>query len=260
MLQEFVNICGQILGEKLTGIYLHGSMAMGCFHPKQSDIDLIVMVESGMEFEEKLCLMKEIVRLNRNAPAKGVEISFVQKKFCKPFVYPTPFELHFSPVHLQRFYDNPEDYIEQMRGTDQDLAAHFTIINHYGVRLHGEEIKKVFGAVPKQDYADSIFYDIENASEDIAENPVYVILNLCRALAYFNGGLILSKEKGAKWALTHLEREYSSLVLQALQAYRTDGRMKADQRLAGRFADTILQRIRRESTEKGALKKIGKGP
>lgn len=28
------------LQDKLTGIYLHGSLAMGCYNPESSDIDL----------------------------------------------------------------------------------------------------------------------------------------------------------------------------------------------------------------------------
>lgn len=54
-------------------------------------------------------------------------------EFCNPFVYPTPFGLHFSAAHLKWFQENPDDYVKKMNGTDKDLAAHFTIINHCGV-------------------------------------------------------------------------------------------------------------------------------
>lgn len=33
LLNDFIDACKQIIGNELTGIYLHGSMAMGCFHP-----------------------------------------------------------------------------------------------------------------------------------------------------------------------------------------------------------------------------------
>ena len=33
----------KIFGENLTGVYLHGSLAMGCFNPDKSDIDLIIV-------------------------------------------------------------------------------------------------------------------------------------------------------------------------------------------------------------------------
>ncbi|HJW82735.1 MAG TPA: hypothetical protein VJ754_00380, partial [Anaerolineae bacterium] len=32
-----------ILGENLVGVYLHGSLALGCFNPAQSGVDLLVV-------------------------------------------------------------------------------------------------------------------------------------------------------------------------------------------------------------------------
>ncbi|WP_245585925.1 nucleotidyltransferase domain-containing protein [Paenibacillus pinihumi] len=32
------------LGSNLAGIYVHGSVAMGCFNPEKSDLDLLVVV------------------------------------------------------------------------------------------------------------------------------------------------------------------------------------------------------------------------
>lgn len=142
ILDEFVDITRQIMEEKLTGIYLHGSMAMGCFNATKSDIDLIVIVEECISDTQKMQLMELVVRLNKQAPAKGLEISVVKREYCNPFVYPTPFELHFSPAHLQWFHDDPQGYIENMNGVDIDLAAHFSIINHYGIVLYGEAVEE----------------------------------------------------------------------------------------------------------------------
>ncbi len=243
LLDELTDACKTEIKNQLSGIYLHGSMVMGCFNPVKSDIDIIVVIENGITDEQKLNLMTRIVRLNRNAPAKGIEISFVKREYCNPFVYPTPFELHFSPAHLQWFFDDPKDYIDKMNGEDKDLAAHFTIINQYGVTLCGSEIADVFGSVPREDYVDSIWSDIENASEDILENPMYVILNLCRVLAYLVDGAILSKEKGGEWGLAHFARQYQSLIGNALNCYRSNEKMVIDEKMAVRFADTVLAEI-----------------
>ena len=35
---DLITLCRTVLGTALTGIYLHGSMAMGCFHAGQSDL------------------------------------------------------------------------------------------------------------------------------------------------------------------------------------------------------------------------------
>lgn len=85
------------------GIYLHGSAVMGCFNGKKSDIDLLVVVKDPPTDEEKLRFMNMAVELNALAPSKGIEFSIVKKSVCSPFVYPTPFELHFSVAHLDWF-------------------------------------------------------------------------------------------------------------------------------------------------------------
>lgn len=243
LLNDFVVICKEIIGNQLTGIYLHGSMAMGCFNADKSDIDIIV-IDEGITDEQKISLMKQIVKLNRNAPSKGLEISFIKKEYCKPFVYPTPFELHFSSMYLQWFNDNPKDYVNKMKGEDKDLAAHFTIIKECGVRLYGKEIGEVFGDVPRKDYIDSIWYDIENATEDILENPLYIILNLCRVLAYLRDKIIISKEKGGEWGLLHLDEKYHLLIQQAQQCYKSNQPIQINETIAKQFANDMLKEIK----------------
>ena len=51
--------------------------------------------------EVKKRYLDMVVRLNGDAPEKGIEMSIVRKDVCRPFVYPTPFELHFSVSHLE---------------------------------------------------------------------------------------------------------------------------------------------------------------
>lgn len=215
----FVKQSQEILKDNLVGIYLHGSAAMGCFHEKKSDVDLVVVVNTGISNEIKLRYMDMIVELNSHAPEKGIEISLVRRDVCKPFVYPTPFELHFSALHLEWYKANPSDYVERMQGVDKDLAAHFTVIYHRGVCLFGERVKDVFGRVRKEFYFDSIWSDVEHAEEEISRNPTYFILNLCRVLAYKREGLILSKQEGGNWGIANVPKQYHPLIQAALEEY-----------------------------------------
>lgn len=183
VIDEFITVTKEIIGSELTGIYLHGSMAMGCFNPIKSDIDLLIVIKNDITGVQKMEFMKQVVKLNEQASEKGLEISIVKREYCKPFVYPTPFELHFSPMHLQWFRENPENYVENMKGEDKDLAAHCTIISRCGIVLYGESVEDVFGEVSKKDYVESIWLDVEGAREEITDAPMYMTLNLCRVLA-----------------------------------------------------------------------------
>lgn len=243
-MNDFVMQSQSILGDNLTGIYLHGSAVMGCFNIRKSDVDLLVVVKDEVSKEHKRKFMDMVVALNERAPEKGIEMSIVKEEVCNPFVYPTPFELHFSIAHLNWYLSNPEDYVERMNGTDKDLAAHFTIIYHRGKTLYGKEIKDVFEEVSSDAYMDSIWSDIAGAKEEIIENPMYMTLNLCRVLAYKREGLILSKKEGGEWAVKCLEKpEYIALVLAALKEYQTGETMAVNNSVATEFAEYMLEQI-----------------
>ncbi len=245
LINEFIDETIKIFGNDLTGIYLHGSMAMNCFNPEKSDIDLLVVVENDITEEQKMLFMKEVVRINKKATAKGLEVSIIKREYCNPFVYPTPFELHFSNTHLLWFQEKPDDYIKFMKGTDKDLAAHCTIINKFGVTLYGKEKDDVFAKVPPKDYADSIWSDVESAEDDVKSDPMYCILSLCRVLAFLKEGVSLSKQQGGEWGITNLPDRYKELIAQALACYNSDVVMTAGES-ADAFAREMLDQIRTE--------------
>lgn len=243
ILDKIVEKSTQIFGTELTGVYLHGSMAMGCFNPEKSDIDIIIVIKNNITDDQKLKFMKEVVELNKVAPSKGIELSIVKEVYCKEFLYPTPFELHFSKMHLQWFMDNPTDYIRKMNGTDKDLAAHFKIIKKYGIVLYGAQIDDVFADVPRNDYIDSIWGDVAGAKEDIVEDPMYITLNLCRVAAFLKSDAVLSKKQGGEWALQHLSSEYQPFILKALESYELGKEMTIDKAEAEKFVDEMLRII-----------------
>ena len=131
-----------------------------------------------------------------------------------------------------------------MNGTDKDLAAHFTIINKRGRCLYGALIEEMFGEVPSRDYMDSIWYDVENAAEEITKYTMYLTLNLARVLAYKEEGLVLSKKEGGEWATRHLPSEYCPLITDAMREYCENSEVVYDELLAKRYAEYAIKRIR----------------
>lgn len=242
--EAFVRQSREILGDNLTGIYLHGSAAMGCFNDWKSDIDFLVVVEDELSFEDKLRYMDMVVELNASAPPKGIELSIIRRSVCKPFIYPTPFDLHFSIAHLEWYQRNPRDYVLKMKGTDRDLAAHIKIIYHRGLCLWGNEIQDVFEDVDGKAYYDSIWSDIQHAGEDIKKTPVYTTLNLCRVLAYKKENLILSKQEGGRWGLGNVPERYRKLVQMALDDYSSRQWAEFDEKETGEYAGYMLKAIR----------------
>lgn len=230
----------KILGDKLTGIYVHGSIAFGCFHWETGDIDFIAVIKKPLTLEEKEELIGVLLDLEEAAPPKGLEMSVVLDKYCNPFVYPTPFELHFSNMYKESCQNDLQRYCREMHGIDKDLAAHFMVILAAGRVLCGEDIASVFGKVPRENYLDSIMSDIEDAVNEIQENPVYIILNLCRVLAFTEEGLVISKEQGGKWGINRLPETYRSLIKRALMSYCGNSSFKAEKSELRDFAEYML--------------------
>ncbi len=231
-----------ILGDRLVGVYLHGSAAFGCFNPDKSDIDFIVVTDTEPDFEQKRKIISFFLEIDSITPAKGLEMSVVLKEHCQNFVYPTPYCLHFSNYHKEKYIQDMDGHIQKLQGTDKDLAAHFTVINAVGIALYGEDVSSVFSAVPMEYYKDSIINDISDATEEIEQNPVYFILNLCRVYAYLKDNKILSKEQGGLWGVENLPT-YRPVIEMAVKSYRGAYNFDFDSGQLFEFAEFMTNKI-----------------
>jgi streptomycin 3"-adenylyltransferase len=240
ILDIIINKFKRILENNLVGVYLHGSLAMGCY-TDSSDIDFLVVVRQPINDKIKKELISSIVYIY-NLPDKGIEMSIILEKYAKEFVYPTPFELHYSDLHRDKYLAN-EDYICG-GDVDQDLAAHMTVIKHRGICLYGRDIDDVFNNVPREAYINSILDDVRNAKDQILDNPIYIILNLCRVLYFVKEGIISSKLEGGIWAKNILPQKYTCLIEDALNVYRDKlYKMRYRKHLYVDFSDYILNQI-----------------
>ena len=103
LLEAVVREYRRILGRNLAGIYLHGSAAFGCFRWQTSDIDLLVAVHAPPSSRQKEGLVRTLLAQGTAAPPAGFEMSVVLVRYCRQFVWPVPYELHFSNMHRASF-------------------------------------------------------------------------------------------------------------------------------------------------------------
>ncbi len=243
ILSEVKQTCIDVLGDNLIGIYVHGSIALGCFRWNVSDIDYIVVVKEPPTISEKYSLLEKTVQLSCKSTPKGIEMSVVTEDNCNNFVYPTPYELHYGNDWYDKATNRPHEICERTSATDRDLAAHFTVINHKGIVLHGKPISDVFEPIPRQLYFKSILFDVENAREDIIPAFTYVTLNLCRVLAALKEDAVLSKEEGGLWGLKNLPEKHHSIINLALSNYRNGDNDSPSQSSCIDFANEMLKDI-----------------
>ncbi len=98
--------------------------------------------------------------------------------------------------------------------------------------------------MPRNDYLDSIWNDIEGAEEDILEDPVYIILNLCRVAAFLKNDLVLSKKQGGEWAIENLPSKYHPLISGALQSYEYGENVDIEYGEGKKFAAYMVHSIK----------------
>jgi predicted nucleotidyltransferase len=220
-LDRIVNLFKEELEHDLVGVYLHGSLAMGCFNPQKSDLDLLIISRGKQSSECYKRMARKLLMIEDDIPnGNKIELSIVLESFLIDFVYPTPFEFHYSAVHSGR-YRSDENYL--CGGfEDPDIAAHIVVTYNRGITLFGKPIHETFKPIDKLFIIQSIKSDIDGALEGIIENPEYYVLNLCRALYFFVEGNISSKREGGEWAARILPVEYLELVDECLATYKGD--------------------------------------
>ncbi|MBR6185967.1 MAG: DUF4111 domain-containing protein [Clostridia bacterium] len=210
-----------ILGDNLVGIYLHGSLASGCFRWDGSDIDFLVVAKKPLSLDKKIALVEALHALESEAPPKGLEMSVILEKNCRDIPCPVPFEIHYSSGHREEYERDGRGFCARMHGEDPDLTAHILCVNAFGEVICGPGITRVFDQVKKEDALRAILFDVEDAQDQLHENPVYYVLNLCRAVAYKREDLVLSKREGGEWALRHMPSVHQQVIQAALNAYNT---------------------------------------
>jgi len=223
-LDKIVALLRDELQDNLAGIYLHGSLAMGCFHPSRSDVDFLVVVREKLTLANNKRIARSALSVHDVLPnTRGLEFSIVLEDHLKPFVYPTPVEFHYSDYHRER-YRSDENYL--CGGyEDKDLAAQLMVAYHRGVTLYGTPLHELYEPIDRELYLASILYDVEEAAHDIINNPpayltpMYVTLNMCRVLYFIREGAIASKREGGEWGVQVLPLSYQALVQQCLDEY-----------------------------------------
>ena len=245
LFDQFIQLNQAHLTDNLVGIYLHGSLAMTGFNPLTSDIDLIVLTQHDFPIPTKHQLIHAIIQLEQQAPAKGLEISYIEAHYAQNFRHPTPYLLHYSITHKHNYQTDPT-YLSA-NSTDSDLAAHFTILKNRGKTLFGRPIEQAFGTIPPTHYIDSIYNDIKDAPTQITQSPAYYTLNLCRVLAYLQQQTILSKTEAGVWALQNLPAHMHPSVHFALSAIQQpqNSPIPPSPETLQQFATSILKMIQK---------------
>jgi hypothetical protein len=222
---ELAEGLGELLGDELVGVYLHGSLALGCFNPALSDLDVLVVTRRPVSPQRRERLEGLLARVPR------LEIHFLSEGNLVPWRHPAPYDLHFGSE--QRLLGP---------GEDPDLAAHVTVARHAGTALLGPPPADVLPEVPWEDYEDALLRDLAWCREH--GNELYSVLNPARVWATLTERAVHSKASGAAWAAERAPAEFQPPLGRALAAYRTGAeQVEFDREEVARFANFVTTQL-----------------
>ena len=137
-LHEVVATLRDHLGAELTGAYLHGSLAMGAFHPGRSDVDILAVCAAPLHRERRMGLGEALVAIPTSSFGGALEFSLVTEAAVRAWSAAPSFEVHVN-THEEPFVVDGSD-----RAGDQDLVIHFAIVRARGRALIGLEPGELF--------------------------------------------------------------------------------------------------------------------
>jgi predicted nucleotidyltransferase len=217
LLQALLAGVQDILGEELVGVYLFGSLALGSFDPRTSDVDVLV-VTAGELAEAPLARLQ----------------AFHARLYASDLPLATEVEAAYIPVSaVRRWYpnDNWHPHIDRgeahllVKQHDTDWVVQRYVVREHGVTLYGPHPKTLIDPVSSKKLKEAVRVWMHQWWAPMVEDPLplrqpgyraYAVLTMCRLAWTLHEGTVLSKPAAARWALQELDGRWGPLIRRAL--------------------------------------------
>lgn len=208
-----------LLGNHLHGVYLVGSLALGDFDPRSSDIDVVVVTDTAItdDLFDGLRGLHAQLAANSSPWAERIEAVYIP---C---------------AALRRGAPDTTHYPQRERGTPLFQAPleegwpfqRFTL-RERGVVVAGPDPRTLVDPVAPQEMRSAVAAIAGMWAEQAARDPswlewlqqrdsqIFVVLTLCRMLYSLATGSVASKPQAAAWAMRELGEPWAALVKRSL--------------------------------------------
>ena len=218
LLEILLSSIQHILGTKLVGLYLNGSLVIGDFDPDSSDIDLVAALSSDIderEFEE-LQKMHTAFAAQHKEWDDRIEVCYISVAALNAVRSRTGKIANISPG--EPFH---------MRESSMEWLSDWYLVREKGIALFGPSPKTIIEPISKDEFIQTIKGHAKAWGEWIHDmhgrrSQAYAILTMCRALYTCKYGEQVSKKQAALWAQRELP-DWSQLIQNAL-TWREDWR------------------------------------
>jgi hypothetical protein len=196
-------------------MYLHGSLAMGGFNVKTSDIDFLVVTDGSLT-EETLEAIAEMHRQIADDDPKWapeLEGSYIPKEALRRYDPGRAIHPHIArggPLTLEQH--------------DSDWVIQRYILRERGAVVAGPDPKTLIDEIGPEELRQAVvdllwWWELQIADTALIEQSpyqAYAILTMCRMLYTMVHGEIVTKQVAAEWAMEVLEERWLTLIEEAL--------------------------------------------
>ena len=210
-----------ILGDKFTGLYLHGSLAYGDFNPQTSDIDFLVVTDGHLSAETFSTLQEMHARLFASGLAwsQKLEGAYIPKDDLR----------RHDPAHAPVPWLGADGHFAQ-ESLGSDWIIQRWILREKGIVVAGPPPASLIDPVSAEDLRDAVRGSLREWWSPPFPSPerfqsgeyrAYAVLTMCRSRYILEHGRIASKPEAARWAMQTLREPWVELVRKAMD-WRND--------------------------------------
>jgi hypothetical protein len=228
-----------VLGEKLVGLYLWGSYAVGDFDPRISDLDLAAALAAEVDEREYAALGAMHDRFAGNYPAWAGRVEVR---------YASVATLNAPAGGGEILSISPGESFNRRRSDGRWLIDWY-VLRERGITLHGRPPAELLAPISREQFIGSVRANVESWGDwddhrQTLKRQAYIILAMCRAMYAVQHGAQLSKPGAGRWAQGELP-EWAELIGRAI-AWREaleDADGAATDAETRRFVDQARRRI-----------------
>ena len=235
----------EILQDKLLGIYIHGSALDGALKP-QSDIDLLTVIKSPLNTENRSKLLAALMQLSGRHPAHNINERCLEVMiFTQPDLAANEFPAHADFVYGEWLRDGFQAGEVPLPHSDPEYTLVLSQAYSEAFSLYGPTAQTLLPPITSEDVKAAMRILLPSLVEGLHGDECNVLLTLARMLYTATVGQFTSKDHAALWAMALLPENSADVLSYARMAYSGEVTDTWSERRIEIFAlaDDLSQRI-----------------
>jgi hypothetical protein len=193
------------------GVYAGGSVGLGGFDRRRSDLDVAIVVDGSLDARHKDALVAALRHEAFACPARGLELVVYRREAAVSNDVAAGFELNLNSGRGLRWRLDAAPDVADLHW----FAIDRSILRQHGLAIVGPPAREVFGDISRDRLLPLVAAAVRWHLDGAAATGD-AILNACRALRFGIEGVWSSKVDAGRWALRHVPGP--SVVAAALDA------------------------------------------